>query len=131
MQRVAILRLRQTPDHKWPRILRAEKLDLADSVQKPLTLLFRRLLTLVLGRHFTGRHAGERLLPPFAGGGFAGVLERGQEVDSTLLSPLPVTVPAVGLDERGDALTKSPFRIGRERGEFGVLRRRRLAGQGQ
>ena len=86
MQRVAILHLGQTTDHKRTRILRAEKLDLADPIQKLLTLLIRWLLVRVLWRHVVGFHDGKRLLPPMAGRSFAGVLEGGSEVDATLLS---------------------------------------------
>src|SRR5204863_9103039 len=102
MERVAILHLGQTPDHKSARIFRAEKLDLADPVQKLLTLLIRGLLVRAIRRHLVGFHIGHRLLPPFAGRRFAGLLAGRSKVDSALLSILPVTTRAVGVNEWGD-----------------------------
>src|SRR6185436_11596296 len=104
MQRVAILHLGQTPDHKGTWILRAEKLDLADPVQKLLTVLICWLLLRIFRRHVVGFHIGHRLLPPFAGRRFAGLLEGRSEVDSALLPILPVTTRAVGVNEWGDHL---------------------------
>src|SRR5438552_6215141 len=102
MQRVAILDLRQTTDYKQSRIFRAEKLDLADPLQKLLTLLIRWLLVGAIRRHVVGFHHGQCLLPPFAGRSFARFLERRPKVDSALLFILPVTTRAVVGDEWGD-----------------------------
>src|SRR5688500_15538181 len=102
MQRVAILHLVQTPDDKGTGILRAEKFDLADSLEKLRTLLIRGLLLRVLRRHVVGFHDGESLLPKFAGRSFSGALERRPEVDSALLSFLPMTARAVVLHEWSD-----------------------------
>src|SRR5688572_5568144 len=104
MQRVAIFHLGQTTDHKRTRVLRAEKLDPGDPVQKFVTFLLRWLLLRVLRRHVMGFHGGYRLLPPFAGRSFAGVLEGRTEVDSALLSILPVTTRAVVVHEGRDHL---------------------------
>ena len=75
-------------------------------------------------------HAGERLLPPFAGSCDAGILERGFEVDPTLLFLLPVTVRAIGPDKGGDPVTKRILSIGAKRSEIPVVCRLRLAGHG-
>lgn len=118
MQRVAIFHLGQTTDHKRTGILRTEKLDLGYPVQELLPFFLRRLLACVCRRHVMSLHAGERLLPPFAGGCVAGVLERRQEINATLPFLLPVTLRAVGRHEGRDAITKGLLSIGLQRGEI-------------
>src|SRR5688572_6702702 len=130
MQRVAILHLGQTPNHKRPWILRAEKLDLADPAQKFVPLLLRWLLVRFLRWHVMRFHDRNCLLPPFPGRSFAGVLKRRAEVDSTLLSILPVTARAVGVDEWGDHVFEGLPGIGLLRGEIRIVRRFRSATQG-
>src|SRR2546427_658008 len=130
MQRVAILHFGQTTDHKRTRILRAEKLDLAEPVQKLLTLRIRWLRILVIRRHVVGFHLGQRLPPPFAGRSFAGPLERRFEVDSALLSFLPVTTRAVGVNEWGDNLFEGLPSIALQPGKIRIVRGFRWATQG-
>src|SRR5215471_18399982 len=121
MQRVAILHLGQTADHKGARVLRAEKLNLADPVQKLLTLLIRRLFFRAIRWHFVGFHHGKRLLPPLAGRIFAGLLERWPEVNSTLLSILPVTARAIGVDEWSNHLFEGLLGIDLQRNKTRVV----------
>src|SRR5436190_1275192 len=131
MKRVAILLLGQTTDHKQTRILRTEKLDLADPFQKLLTLLIRWLLVLVFRRHLVGFYHGNRLFPPFAGGSFAGLLECWSEVDSALLSILPVTARAVGFHEWRDHVFEGLPGIDLQCLEICVVRGLCCATQGQ
>src|SRR5579859_8017542 len=131
MQCVAILHLGQTTDHKRTRIFRAQKLDLADPVQKLVTLLSHWLLVRIFRRHFVGFHDGKRLLPPLAGSTFAGLLERWSEVNSTLLSILPVTARAVSVDEWSDHLFEGPLCIDLLRDELRVVLGLRCATRGQ
>jgi hypothetical protein len=77
-----------------------------------------------------GFHDGNCLLPPSPGRSFAGVLERRAEVDSTLLSVLPVTTRAVGIDEWGDDVLEGLPGIGLQRGEIRVVHLLRCATQG-
>src|SRR5689334_87537 len=100
MQRVAILHLRQSTDHKRPGILWAEKLELPNRFQKFLALLIRGLLRLVVGWHVVRPHNAERLLPSPGGRCSAGVFERGSEVDPAPLPILAVATRAVVIDER-------------------------------
>jgi len=131
VQGVAILRLGQTADHEGTRILCAEKFDLGKPVQELLPLLIRGLLVRFLRRHVVGLHVGERLQPPFAGGGVAGVLECWLEVDSAFPFLASVTFHAIGRDEWGDAIPKGLSGVGLKRGEMSVVFRLRLARRGQ
>src|SRR5436189_2244774 len=131
MERVAILDLGQPTDHEGTGIFRAEKLDLAEPLQKLLTLRIRWLLVLIVGRHVVRFHDAKRLLPAPAGRGFAGLLEGRAEVDSALLPILPVTTCAVGSDEWGDYFFEGLPGIGLQRGEIRVVRGHRSARQGQ
>src|SRR5437879_6441642 len=131
MQRVAILHLGQTTDHKRTRVLRAQKLDLADPVQKLLTLLIRWELIRAVRRHVVGFHLGQRLLPLFARRSFSGPLERRLEVDSALLFFLPVTARAVGVNEWGDNLFEALPGIGLQGGKIRIVPGFRCATQAQ
>jgi hypothetical protein len=131
MQRVAILDLRQTTDHKRTRIFRAKKLNLADPLQKLPTLFIRWLLLLVIWGHVVRLHDGKRLFPAVTGRSFGGFFEGGSEVDSALLPVLPVTPRAVGVDEWGDHVGEGLLGVCLQRREIPVVRRTRRAMQGR
>ena len=131
VQRVAVFRLGQATDHKGTGVLRAEKLDLADPVEKRFSLGVGRLFRRVLRGHVVGLDVGEGLLPPLAEGRVAGGLECGFEVDPALGFPVAVTVQAIRADKGCDLIAKGFFRLGLQRGKFRVVRRIPFGREGQ
>ena len=131
MQRVAVFRLGQATDHKGTGVFRAEKLDLADPVEKRVSLGVGRLFRRVLRGHVVRLDVGEGLLPPLAEGCVAGGFEGGFEVDAALGFPVAVTVQAIRADKGCDLLAKRFFRLGLQRGKFRVVRRIPLGREGQ
>src|SRR5437899_928343 len=131
MQRVGILHPGQTSDHKRTRILRAQKFDFTDPVEKFLTLLIRGLLLRAIRRHVVSSHFGQRLPPPFTRRSFAGVLEGGCEVDSALLFLFPMTARAVSINEWGHDLFEGLSGVGLQCGKIRLTRSLRCATQDQ
>ena len=131
VQRVAVFRLGQATDHKGTGVFRAEKLDLADPVEKRVSLGVGRLFRRVLRGHVVRLDVGEGLFPALAEGCVAGGFEGGFEVDPALGFPVTVTVKAIRADKGRDLLAKRFFRLVLQHGKFRVVRRLRSHREGQ